>query len=302
MKRVIVTGAGGCIGNFCVPLLLEKRYEVHGFSRNASRESQGVLWHKINLLEESPERLMSQVKPTHLLHLAWVTEHGKFWESSENSRWVDASMALIESFYRNGGHRVVSSGTCAEYEWGSAICIEGETPDVPRTKYGRSKKEFSDRALEFSKETSLSSASGRIFYPYGPGEPITRLLPHVIISLLKGESPACTDCSQVRDFIYMGDVASALVHLLDSEVTGVVNIATGVARKISEVLDQVRIQSKCQQPIHFGALSRGDGDPDFLTASTKRLNDEVGWQPITTLDEGVGLTIDWIRSILGPHT
>ena len=66
-----------------------------------------------------------------------------------------------------------------------------------------------------------------IFFLYGPHEPPGRLIPSVIQALLKGEFARCSHGRQIRDFLYVEDVAEAFVALLDSDITGPVNIASG---------------------------------------------------------------------------
>ena len=119
MKKVLITGATGFIGRHCLPLLLAKDYEVHAVSSKVpEKDSNDIHWHHINLLEaDSFSDLMSKVKPSHLLHLAWYMLPGDCWNSPENFRWLDASIRMLQLFAKHGGKRVIVTGTCAEYDW-----------------------------------------------------------------------------------------------------------------------------------------------------------------------------------------
>ena len=116
VKRVLLTGASGFIGRHCVSSLQERGYEVHAVHyRHQSPGDPRVVWHNADLLDPAAlSCLFSGVSPTHLLHLAWYAAPGDYITSSENLRWVDASMEMLRRFREEGGRRVVVAGSCFE--------------------------------------------------------------------------------------------------------------------------------------------------------------------------------------------
>ena len=102
MKRILLTGADGFIGRHTIPFLINKGYEVHAVSYPVNQdviEDKNVFWHHCNLLDPvGQKQLITEIKPTHLLHFAWVTTPGEYWTSPENSRWVKASSGLLTNF------------------------------------------------------------------------------------------------------------------------------------------------------------------------------------------------------------
>ena len=132
--KVLVTGAHGFIGYHCLSKLLDRGYEVHALSSTKRSDFSPVIWHQADLfLSSQISSLISDIKPTHLLHLAWYTDHGHFWNSTENLAWVQASLSLMRSFLESGGKRYVGAGTCAEYDWTYKFCSENTTPCCPNT-------------------------------------------------------------------------------------------------------------------------------------------------------------------------
>jgi nucleoside-diphosphate-sugar epimerase len=132
---VLVSGAGGFIGRWSVPALLRLGYEVHAVlsgaaSRDVPELLQGAKIHFKDLLHAShADALMNEVRPSHLLHFAWIATPGVYWTSAENFRWLAASEHLLRSFHAHGGSRVMMAGSCAEYDWSRVgVCDELSSP------------------------------------------------------------------------------------------------------------------------------------------------------------------------------
>lgn len=300
MKRVLVTGATGFIGSHSLPRLLECGYEVHaaGGQRSPEAPSRDIVWHRANLLEPGKiASLVGKVQPTHLLHFAWYAVPGKYWTAPENLAWVRATINLMQEFSNHGGQRAVMAGSCAEYDWKFDYCSELFTPCRPATLYGACKHGTQVLLDAWSRQTGLSSAWGRIFFLYGPGEYPSRLVPSVINSLLRNEPARCTHGNQVRDFMHVADVAAAFVELLGSDVTGAVNIASGVSAPLKEVIHAIADHLKKSDLVKLGAVPVPAGEPDALIADVGRLREEVGFRPRYGLKQGIAQTIEHIKSV-----
>jgi nucleoside-diphosphate-sugar epimerase len=301
-KKVLLTGANGFIGRHAIPFLAKLGYEVHAvFYPNDSglNEGKNIFLHRCNLLNmEEQKQLLAKIKPTHLLHFAWYAVPGKYWTSIENLRWVQASINLLIDFIENGGTRAVFAGSCAEYDWNYGYCSEGITPTRPQTLYGTCKNSLQEIVSQFSKQTGVSSAWGRIFFLYGPYEAKIRLIPSVIISLLQNQPARCTHGNQIRDFLHVEDVASAFVSLLESNIEGPINIASGQPIALKTVFKQIATYLKQLDLLELGSIPVPDNEPSLLVANVERLTKEVGWTPHYTLNEGLMQTIEWWRNTL----
>ncbi len=301
MKRIILTGARGFIGRQALLPLLERGYEVHAVSSVAPEkiapdlQFENVFWHQADLLNaDEVGNLLQKVEASHLLHFAWYVEHGKFWSSEENYKWVAASFELLKRFHHFGGERIVMAGTCAEYEWDKDDFLsEEKTPLLPSTVYGICKNELRQKMFDFADENSLSAAWGRMFFLYGQHEPPKKLAASVINSLLKDEIAHCSHGNQIRDFLHTKDAAEGFVALLDSKVNGCFNIASGEGKTIKEVVSTIgEILGKLEK-IRFAEKSLPDTEPKRIVADVTKILNEISWKPRSNLLQRLEETIAW---------
>jgi nucleoside-diphosphate-sugar epimerase len=288
VSRVLVTGATGFVGRHALEPLRARGLDVVSASR-----ADGV-----DLLEPgAAERFVRRVRPTHLLHMAWYAEHGRFWTSRENVRWVEGSLALLRAFAAVGGRRAVLAGSCAEYDWDVAgTCREDITPVRPATLYGAAKHGLHTVATPFASQEGFELAWGRIFFAFGPHEPEGRIVPAVARALLAGEEARVTHGRQVRDFLAVEELGDAFAALVAADgVQGAVNVASGRALELRRLVGAVADAAGRPELVRYGAIEARPGEPDELVADVTRLRDDVGWMPRETLEEGVARAVAWWR-------
>ncbi|MGD0455560.1 MAG: NAD(P)-dependent oxidoreductase [Solirubrobacteraceae bacterium] len=297
MSGVLVTGASGFVGLPVLERLVCAGAEVHALSTRARPpELPGVCWHRADLADrDEVDGLLDGIAPERLVHLAWCTEHGRFWRAPENVLWVQWSLQLVHAFVRRGGRRLLVLGTCAEYDWSSVEgpLSESASPLAPATLYGAAKDALRRVTHAYTEQEGVELAWGRLFFLYGPREAPGRLVPSVIRSLLAGEPVATGSGEQVRDFMHVEDVAGAVVALLDSPVVGAVNIASGAAVTVGELIDRIVQLLGRPELVRRGALPERAGEPRLLLADVARLRDEVGFRPHWALGDGLAASVRW---------
>ncbi len=292
MSRVLLTGATGLIGANALTALAGAGYEVHAVARTPGAAQPGVVWHEADLLAGC--EVLAEVQPKVLVHLAWYAEHGKFWTSTENVRWVEASLALLRAFAAAGGRRAVLAGSCAEYEWTREVYPES-APLRPATLYGASKHGLHVVCAALCAQAGIELAWGRLFFLYGPFEAPGRLVPSLVLSLLRGEPARMTAGTQRRDFLHAADAGAAFAALADSSVTGAVNVASGRPVVLVDLAREIARRIGREQLLQVGALAMPAAEPPALIADVSRLRDEVGWRPAIELAEGLDGVIAWWR-------
>ena len=290
--RIVVTGASGFIGARVLAPLRQRGFEVHAVGRRAP--AADVVFHHADLFDPAEtDAALHAAAATHLLHLAWYAEPGVYWRSAKNLDWVAASLRLIQSFAAAGGRRAVLAGTCAEYQWGPPRFDEWTAPIAPATLYGTAKDALRRLAMSYGETTLLSVAWARLFFLYGPGEPGGRLVSGAIASLLAGKPFPTSHGHQRRDYLHVDDVAGALAALAGSEVTGPVNVASGMAVPVRSILERVGAEIGRAELIRYGALPLSATEPTSIEGDNKRLTDEVGFTPAYQLEPGIRSALDW---------
>jgi nucleoside-diphosphate-sugar epimerase len=303
-KRVLVTGAGGFIGRWSVPSLLTAGYEVHALrGRSAAApapELAGAVLHVADLFDPAAsDALLAAIKPTHLLHFAWVATPGSYWNSPDNLRWLEASRRLLRAFVSGGGIRAVMAGSCAEYDWShAAVCREESTPLAvdSQVAYVSCKLALQRELENLSREQGLSTAWGRIFLQFGPYEHPDRLVSSVIRHLLAGREAECSHGRQVRAFLHSADVGAAFAALLDSGLEGAVNIGSQEWLPVADVIHRIAADIERPDLVRLGARPLQASEPAMLVPDVGRLRDELGWTPRFDLASALADTIAWWRA------
>jgi nucleoside-diphosphate-sugar epimerase len=300
MKKVILTGASGFIGRHTIPFLLQCDYQVHAVfndKKPISSNNDNLIWHQCDLLSAGEQKkLFDTVKATHLLHFAWNVNHKTYLSSPDNRHWVSASMNMVKNFNENRGSRAVFAGTCFEYDSNSEQYSEETTALRSSSLYGASKIRLHEMINDYTSREDISYAWGRIFFLYGPHEQSTRLVPSIILSLLGNQSARCLHGDLIRDFLCVEDVASAFVSLLESNVSGPINIASGNPVRLEYIVNTISDVLNKRHLVTVEENSLPLIQPRSLVADVKRLNRELGWTPNYDLRQGLNLTVDWWKN------
>ncbi len=282
--RILVTGASGYLGRHLVPAL-----HASGHTVIAAGHADADLRRP-----EDARRLVETTRPEVVIHLAWEATPGVYWTSPDNAEWADGTAALAEAARAHGVHRFVGVGSCAEYDWtGSGDLDEYRTPELPATPYGAAKLAASRAVLALENETFLP-AWCRVFLLFGGHEYPARLVPSIALALRRGDAAPCTHGRQVRDFLHVEDVAGALMAVSASDVTGVVNIASGDPHPVGDVIAGLAQRVGRPDLIRLGEIPMRE--PNRLVTRAARLRQDVGWRPQWSFDEALDRTADfWSR-------
>ena len=297
MTKLLITGARGFVGRACVERACELGFEVHATSRGMVKDSgfarSRAHWHNVNLLNSTQLlNLLDLIKPSHVLHTAWETTHGSYWQDLHNLDWLSTGTVLMKWSVENNIDRLVCVGSCAEYEWSDRIFKETESLEVPHTFYGCIKLAHHKALMATASQHGLSAATGRIFFGYGPNENVNRIVPYCCRRLIEDKEAVFSSCDFYRDFMHIDDIADGLMSLLASNYVGSCNICSGQAvllRHIIEIIGDIAGKSEL---IKLGAKPDRADDVNYLVGDNSTLK-SFGWQQSMSLEDGLSSTYDW---------
>lgn len=290
--KVLLTGASGFLGRYVLQSLQRQGIATVTLGRQRAANSAFAEFIEADLLTMPDfNALARQARATHLLHLAWFTEHGEFWTSPQNLSWIYASVRLADAFCNAGGQRVVMAGSCAEYEWSeNSVLREDATPLNSATLYGTTKNTTRRLVNAICTEYQVPLLWGRMFLLHGTGENRARLIPS-LIDVFRGQRPPFgINAYAARDFLHATDVAEGFNTLLRRGDSGAYNICSGqpvllgdVARELARLLDAD------PQAVLSLASARRD-EPATLIGDNSKLK-ALGWQPALSLTQGLERTV-----------
>ncbi|KZB70069.1 MULTISPECIES: NAD(P)-dependent oxidoreductase [Thalassospira] len=294
--KVLVTGANGLIGPYASQKLFHTGHDVITCGRSVPEDGALPGRHISGDLLDADFRkqLIESERPDGLIHLAWQTKHGHFWNAPDNPDWRVASIDLLDRFHDRGGERAVLAGSCAEYDWQGIAPGQKLTEDAackPHTLYGQEKLKLAQHCLELNAQ-GASIAWGRLFLLCGPQEAPARFVPAITRALLEGETAKMSSGKQIRDFMHVADAGAAFAKLIDHPFTGLINIATGEGHSLLEVAETLKTLIG-RGSIAAGSMQDRPDDPPYLVADTSVLTQTVGFNCEFDLTSALQDCIDW---------
>ena len=169
--------------------------------------------------------------------------------------------------------------------------ITEDHPVTPVSDYGRAKAAATHLGSTLAPELGVPMVTLRLFHVFGIGERETRLIPSLMKGLDAGLPVDLTPGGQVRDFIYVDDVAEAFRAAWDAaeiEPYQVFNVCSGSPVTVRTVAEKVAdAMQKPRDLLNFGALPKRDDEDPWVVGDNAKFAGAAGWRPGLTLDEGI---------------
>ena len=209
---------------------------------------------------------------------------------------VDGTLNVLDAARDSATERVVLASSSSVYGKPEYLPYDEDHPTTPVSPYGVSKLAAEQYARVYNEVYGLPTVSLRYFTVYGP-----RMRPNMAISnfvsrCMSGEPPVIYgDGTQTRDFTFVEDVVAANRTLLadDSADGTVVNVGSTDNITINALAEEVRDALAPDLDLVYG--ERNDADADHTHADIGRARELIGYEPTTTIRQGLESFIDWYR-------
>ena len=301
--RVFVTGGAGFIGAALNRVLLEEGHEVTVLD-NLSKGFRELVPGGARFIEgdlRAEERLPGWLGGHDaVIHLAAFIEVGRSVQEpllfAENN--IINSVRLLEGMRRADVGKIIFSSSATVYGAPERLPMRETDPlGVQSNPYGASKVATEAFVATYNQLYGMDAVVLRYFNPYGPNElhePETHVIPNVVRACLERRPiPLYWKGEQVRDFIYVDDLARAHSAVLDMKGLDYFNVGSETGTRIIDLVNEVMDIAGETAIEHLGERP---GDIPASYAWSRKLAEATGWRAQVDLREGLQRTVEWFRS------
>lgn len=314
-RRVLVTGAGGFIGSQLAEQLVELGAEVRGFFRYTSRGSLG--W-----IEQADEEIRNSIDPAlgdlrdsdavqgavsgneivfhlgALIGIPYSYVHPR--ETLETN--VTGTFNVVTAARDNDVSLVVHTSTSETYGTARYVPIDEDHPLQAQSPYSATKIAADKLAQSFHHSYGLPLTTVRPFNTYGPRQSPRAVIPTIASQALGGTTVRLGHLAPTRDFTYVSDTVNGFVRAGASAAIGqTFNLGSGQEISVGDLVElMAEILGKELRVEHDPDRDRpASSEVDRLVSDNTRAREVLGWEPQTSLRDGLQRTVEWFSAHRG---
>jgi nucleoside-diphosphate-sugar epimerase len=314
--KCVVTGAAGFIGSHLCEELLRGGHQVTGVdayipyyppaikerNQGNARTHPHYQFQRLDLREAPLDALFADAEV--IFHLAAMPGLMQSWTDFEGY-WtcnVKATQRLMEAVVRSAGRlrQFIYASTSSVY--GSYASGDELMPTRPVSPYGITKLAGEHLCRAYGEAHDLPYVVLRYFSVYGPRQRPDMGYHRFIQALLREEPvTVCGDGQQVRGNTYISDCVSATLAAVGAHRGEIYNIGGGEAATVWDIIH--KLEALAGHRARIKQEPARPGDQRYTFADTTKLRRHLGWQPLTTLQDGLARQWEWQkREVFGAGT
>ena len=299
-RTILITGAGGFLARHTAAEFRAGGWRTLGLGRT-DPDHVAALYDAFQLDDlADPSRvasLLDKFKPAAVVHLAAPSSVPESLRRPlpDLEAHVVTTARLFEAIRLSAIRtRVLLVSSAAVYGDPERFPVAEDARLRPVSPYGFHKLHQELICDESLAIFGIPAAKARVFSTFGPG--LRRLAVWDLTKrMLAGDMTVLGTGEEVRDYLYVADVASAFRAIVENGAFdgGAINVASGEGTTIAELARRIHARVGGDIPLHFTGNTQS-GMPAAWVADVTQLRG-LGWAPRFTLDEGLGRTFEWIQ-------
>ncbi|MEC4686657.1 MAG: GDP-mannose 4,6-dehydratase [Nitrospirota bacterium] len=311
MKRVLLTGAAGLIGNRITHLLLEQGHEVTGIDNMNDYYDPRLKEWRLETLSQYKNFSVFRADITDLVFLKDLFTKHPFdvvinmaaragVRASVEDPWVyldtniKGTLNLLECCRDVGIKKVIQASTSSLYSFNEMPFVETQRSDTPLSPYGATKKGAEVLSYTYHYLFGINVTIPRYFTVYGPaGRPDMSIFKFMRNIDTNKPIPVFGDGKQTRDFTYIDDIAEGTVRCIDLEGYEIINFGNDNSVQLMYVINL--IEDALGKKAEIKWLERHPADVTATWAGIEKAKKMLGWRPVVKIEEGIEKTVRWYR-------
>lgn len=295
MSTVVVTGGAGFIGSHLVRKLIGLGHKVHVIDNlstgKAERVPSGAVLHIHDIRSPGAHDLIGLLSPSAVIHLAAQADVQQSIREPFNDMDVNigGTLNMLNACRKGSVEKVIFASTSGVYGNLQKDILTEDDPVMPISFYGLSKLTAEMYIRLYSQLFGLPYGILRFANVYGPGQTAKGEGGVVAIfmdRLFTGRPLGINgDGNQTRDFIYVLDVADAIIAAMNSNENGTYHVSTGTASTVNQLAGHLRTLHPNEITIEYRPEKAGDIRHSCL--SNKKISHAMGWAPVFSFEQGL---------------
>jgi UDP-glucose 4-epimerase len=308
--KILVTGGAGFIGSHVVDAYVTAGHEVAVLDNFSTGREENVnpaaRVFRVDV-RDRPEvtSAVSSFKPDLVNHHAAQAEVPKSVADPGYDAQVNlvGGLNVLKASVDNAVSKVIFSSTGgALYGEPDIVPADEDHPVRPLSPYGTAKFAFEQYLGMFDRTFGLPYTVLRYANIYGARQDFHaeegRVIAMFASRMIEGKPVTIDgDGNQSRDMLHVGDVAIANLAALDKGSGGTFHISTAIPLTINDLFRKLALLTEYRFEPRFGPARKGD--VYRIALDNARAKEQLGWEPRITLEEGLRLTVDYFREMLG---
>ena len=298
-KSILIVGGTGFIGYHLAKECLKKKWKVTSISLNKPKKTRFLQNVKYLFFDISKKNLIKKKLKSNFDYVVNLGGHVNHSEKIKTFQsHYNGCVNLINFFEKSKIESFLQIGSCVEY--GSRKSPQKEKYILNfenlKSSYGKAKLKATKYLQRKANILNFRINVIRLYLVYGPRQDFNRLIPIVIKGCLKNERFPCSNGSQLRDFLYVGDAINAILKCLQSkQLNGqILNIGFGKPSSVKKVINKINMKIKYGKP-QFGYIKMRKDEIRSLYPDISKAKKMINWVPTINFDKGINKTIIYFK-------